>query len=538
MGMHMTGSDGILTVPSEHLPGLVALVAFPLVAWFAVAAIRAGSSRGNAPAVRLQQRLDATPFVGRVALVAMLVGAAVHAAIIPTHWGDSRVLAILFVLDTLGFLAASAWLFLGRPHWRLLAFGMLAGTFVGYAFYLLKGWETPDPVGLVTTGIELAGALVLAMPERVPGAAPVGRRWALAAAAPIALVTMLGTAALAGVPAGDASPAGAASTSHHPMPGMSTKGTADPSTGSSSMPGMTSGTSSGSSGADMPSMTGTSSGTDGGSGTTMPGMPAPSGGSTTTMPGMGAGSGGSTSTTMPGMTGGSGGTTSTTMPGMGGGSGGGSLSLATTSPAGPVVWPTVMGSMGPGMQMVTPDCTTEPTAVQQQASVALVDQTVAGTTRYQSLANAVADGYVPITPPGQPVVHYAKPSFINDGQLLDPGAIESLVYANTSHGAVLVAAMYLMAGDQVGATPPMPGGYLTEWHVHTNLCFSTTTGVVVGTDAGGACKAGSVNHVSQPMIHVWLAPVPGGPLVVDASEAQVIQAADQLPAPSPPNASV
>ena len=537
MGMHMTGSNGWLAVPSEHLPGLVALVAFPLVAWLAVAAVRAASSRGNPLAVRVQRRLDATPFAGRVALVALLVGAAVHAAIVPTHWGDSRVLAILFVLDMLGLLAASAWLVLGRPHWRLLAFGMLAGTFVGYAFYLLKGWETPDPVGLVTTGVELAGALVLAMPERLPGASPAGRRWALAAAAPIALVTMLGTAALAGVPATGASAAGAASPSHPSMQGMSTKGTADPSTSATSMPGMTSGTAGGPSGAAMPSMTGSPSGSGDGPGTTMPGMAAGSGGSTTTMPGMAAGSGGST-TTMPGMAAGSGATTPTTMPGMGTGSGGGSLSLATTSPAGPVVWPEVMGSMGPGMQMVTPDCTTDPTTAQQQASVALVDQTVAGATRYQSLANAKADGYVPITPPGQPEVHYAKPAYVNDGQLLDPGAIESLVYANTPHGAVLVAAMYLMAGDQVGATPPMPGGCLTEWHVHTNLCFSTTTGVVVGTDAGGACKAGSVNHVSQPMIHVWLAPVPGGPLVVDASEAQVVQAADQLPVPSPPNASV
>jgi hypothetical protein len=191
--------------------------------------------------------------------------------------------------------------------------------------------------------------------------------------------------------------------------------------------------------------------------------------------------------------------------------------------------------MGAGMQMVTPNCTATPTAAQQEVAVTLVDQTVSAVSRYESLANARADGYVPITPTGQPVVHYAKPSYINDGNVLDPNAIESLVYANTPHGAILVAAMYLMASDQVGATPPMPGGCLTEWHIHTNLCFSNSSGVVVGVTHAGACAAGSTNHISQPMIHVWLAPVPGGPLVVDATDAQVVQAAEQLPTPSPQN---
>ncbi len=172
MGMHMTGGNGILTVPSEHLPGLVALAVFPMVAWFALVAIRAGGARRIRPAVRLQRRTDATPSAGRVALMAMLLGAAVHAAIIPTHWGDSRGLAILFALDTLGFLAASAWLLLDGRHWRVAAFAMLAGTVVGYATYVLKGWETPDLVGLVTTGVELSAALVLVVPRRTRAAAP------------------------------------------------------------------------------------------------------------------------------------------------------------------------------------------------------------------------------------------------------------------------------------------------------------------------------------------------------------------------------
>jgi hypothetical protein len=510
MGMQMTGSNGIFSVPSEHLPGLIALIVFPLVAWCAIAVIRAGANRGFRSAAALDARLDSLSFAARVTLVAMLVGAVVHAAIIPTHWGDSRVLALLFVADVVGFLAASVWLVLQRAHWRLAAFGMLAGTVAGYVFYVLKGWETPDPVGLITTGVELTAALVLLMPVAARSGAPIGRRWTLLASMPIAAITMIGAAMLSGASTTDGLQAGAA-VSHTGMTSMSSRGQS--ATPSGSMPSM-SGDPAAQQATSMPAMTGTSgvSGSD----STMPTMSdTPPSSSTDSMPGMGGAASSSQGTG--------------TMPGMG------SLSLATSSPAGPITWPLSMGSMGAGMQMVTPNCTASPTAAQQQAAVALVNQTVSGVSRYQNLANARADGYVPITPTGRPVVHYAKPSYINDGNLLDPAAIESLVYANTSHGAVLVAAMYLMASNQVGATPPMPGGCLTEWHIHTNLCFSNSNGVVVGVTSGGACAAGSTNHISQPMLHVWLAPVPGGPLVVDATDAQVVQAAEQLPTPSPQN---
>jgi hypothetical protein len=224
------------------------------------------------------------------------------------------------------------------------------------------------------------------------------------------------------------------------------------------------------------------------------------------------------------------------MPGMGGGGGSNSpLSLSTSSPAGNITWPLAMGSMGAGMQMVTPTCTTDPTTAQQAAAVSLVNQTVSAVAPFESLAAAKAAGYVPITPSGASVVHYANPAYLATPQTLDPGAIEALVYANTSHGAILVAAMYAMANNQVGQTPPMPGGCLTEWHLHTNLCFSNTSGAVVGVEHSGACAAGSTNHVTQPMIHVWLAPLTGGPLVVDAPDAQVVAAASQLPVPNPPN---
>jgi len=213
----------------------------------------------------------------------------------------------------------------------------------------------------------------------------------------------------------------------------------------------------------------------------------------------------------------------------------GQLSLPTDSPAGSIVWPAPMAHMGPGMVMATSACTAAPNAAQRQAAVDLTNRTVAAVARYRSLAVAKADGYVPITPSGLRVVHYIKPAYVGDGDLLDPQRVQSLVYANTSGGAVLVAAMYTMGIDQVDAVPPMPGGCLTQWHRHTNLCFSQASGAVVGVTHRGACVPGSVHRVTQPMIHVWLAPVPGGPLVSDVPSDEAVRAAEQLAAPQSAN---
>jgi hypothetical protein len=81
---------------------------------------------------------------------------------------------------------------------------------------------------------------------------------------------------------------------------------------------------------------------------------------------------------------------------------------------------------------------------------------------------------------------------------------------------------------------PQPGGCLTQWHVHTNLCLTGTLDVVGGVGPGHpTCPPGSVNRVTPPMIHVWFVPIPGGPTAIDASDQQVVQAAELVL--SPPN---
>lgn len=212
------------------------------------------------------------------------------------------------------------------------------------------------------------------------------------------------------------------------------------------------------------------------------------------------------------------------------------VSLATTAPAGPVTVPDPHAQMAAGMKMAGDACTDAPTAAQESAAVRLVDATWADAKKYQSLAAAKAAGFRPVTPTGRPVVHYIDAANYRTtrrgGPILNPSAPQSLVYANTPKGAVLAAVMYI-AGPRTG-TPPDPGGCLTQWHVHTNLCFGHASGHggagVVGL-ADPTCPAGSRNRVSPPMLHIWLAPIPGGPTAVDAPDAQVVKAAEHVSGP-------
>ncbi len=211
------------------------------------------------------------------------------------------------------------------------------------------------------------------------------------------------------------------------------------------------------------------------------------------------------------------------------------LKLATGTPGGAIAMPEPNMQMAPGMAMASSaTCDARPTTSQQRAAVALVDASWRGASRFRSLAAAKAAGYQAITPPGLPVVHYLNVSYyLSDAmgrRVLDPAKPQSLVYANTPKGAVLVAAMYITTP---GGVTPQPGGCLTQWHVHTNLCLRRGFGVVgVVTAAHPTCPPGSRNHVTPPMMHVWFVPIPGGPTAIDASDAQIVRAAERVRAPA------
>ena len=212
-----------------------------------------------------------------------------------------------------------------------------------------------------------------------------------------------------------------------------------------------------------------------------------------------------------------------------------SIRLVNDTPAGDISMPDANMQMMTGMRMASSaPCTATPTAVQQRAVVSFVDASWVGARKYRSLAAAKAAGYRPITPIGADVVHYLNRAYyratLDGGPVLNTADPQSLVYANTPRGAVLVAAMYITSQD--GPTP-QPGGCLTQWHVHTNLCLTSALDVVGAVGPGEApCPPGSVNRVTPAMIHVWFVPIPGGPTAIDAPDQQVVQAAEQVAAPA------
>jgi hypothetical protein len=442
--MQMTGSGGILSVPDEHLPGLVALIAVPLVLLVAWLTVRALASRNVHWAEAARRGFDQLSSPARVTLFGVLIGAIVHVALVPTHWSDAHNVALLFIVDTVGFAVAIAWILLRRRNWAAVSAAMLLGTVAVYAWYLLTGREDPDLVGLLTTGVELAAGLVAASAmvwNHTDASRTRGPRWVVVTAG--AVVLALG--------------------------GMSAVAAASPTSTSSDAAGTSS--------------------TDTAGTTGMAGM---AGWSTSEHP----------------------------------------LSLTTTSPAGAIAWPDDMSNMAPGMRMATGDCTAQPTAAEQRAAVQLVNQTVAAVAPYRSLAAAKAAGYVPVTPSGKKIVHYINPSIYREHATLDPREVPVLVYVNTDRGAVLSAAMYLMPRT-AASNPPQPGGCLTQWHVHTDLCFNG--GGVVGRTNAGGCGAGSVNLATSPMMHVWMTPVSGGPLAPDPPKLDEVAAARQVAPTSPVN---
>jgi hypothetical protein len=173
-----------------------------------------------------------------------------------------------------------------------------------------------------------------------------------------------------------------------------------------------------------------------------------------------------------------------------------------------------------GHKMQTPNCTATPTSDQVLGATEYVQATSAAVAKYRNLSTAIAAGYVPITDTSYPVVHYLNPAYMNTKDLLNPNTVDSLVYATTPYGPVLVAAMYLMPNYGNG---PMPYGCLVQWHAHTNLCTNDRTHLIQGFTP---CPPGTSPYGTTPMMtHVWQVPVAGGPLAIDPSDLQVVEAA-------------
>jgi hypothetical protein len=164
------------------------------------------------------------------------------------------------------------------------------------------------------------------------------------------------------------------------------------------------------------------------------------------------------------------------------------------------------------------------TTAQLQAAEKLVEDTRAGTQRFQDINVAIQEGYRLLAGARDGLAHYHNQAYHSDGNVLDPEHPEDLIYLRYPNGgARLVGVMYLMPSpDQPG---PRIGGPLTAWHAHDNLCISPLLGRITAfTDANGKCPAGTVWMGKTPeMMHVWLVDNPNGVFSDDMNPAALVQ---------------
>ena len=162
------------------------------------------------------------------------------------------------------------------------------------------------------------------------------------------------------------------------------------------------------------------------------------------------------------------------------------------------------------------------TGVQLKAALQLIEATKAAVAKYANRQAAIDAGYKPMEPEGLAIMHYVNQSYFTDADVLRPDHVQSLIYFNSTHGPVLIGAMYIM--PRLGMPGPEIGGSLTVWHQHSDLCFDRTTGVIVAfthdgsadtTDKSGTCPRGSSNRSTPEMLHVWLIENPDGPFGSD-----------------------
>ena len=137
------------------------------------------------------------------------------------------------------------------------------------------------------------------------------------------------------------------------------------------------------------------------------------------------------------------------------------------------------GANGPtDIHMAATGCAPEPTFSQEISATQYVQNTTEAAARYANPSEAMAAGYVPVSPTNYPVVYYVNPTIVAANaaakRTLDPNSIDGLVYALTPAGSQeLAAAMYVLPTTLT--TPPMPYGSLVQWHQRTDVCSPSTS---------------------------------------------------------------
>jgi hypothetical protein len=158
-----------------------------------------------------------------------------------------------------------------------------------------------------------------------------------------------------------------------------------------------------------------------------------------------------------------------------------------------------------------------PTQEQWDAANRLYAETKAGILPFQDSRKALAAGYRPGGPSNMPSTHWMNQAYVDAGYVMDPRRPQGLVYANTKHGPVLLGAMFQM--KNLGQFGPDPGGPLTAWHQHENICFTPFGFEFSFMTPFGTCPIGAIDISAPPMLHVWIVDNPkGGPFAVDIDD--------------------
>jgi len=139
--------------------------------------------------------------------------------------------------------------------------------------------------------------------------------------------------------------------------------------------------------------------------------------------------------------------------------------------------------------------------------------------------DAWAAGYRPGGSQTLPSTHWMNQRYVDAGYVMDPHRPQGLVYANTHHGPVLLGAMFQM--KSLNRFGPDPGGPMTAWHQHENICFTPFGFEFSLMTPYATCPIGAIDISAPPMLHVWIVDNPhGGPFAVDI-DPSVVAALDR-----------
>lgn len=161
-----------------------------------------------------------------------------------------------------------------------------------------------------------------------------------------------------------------------------------------------------------------------------------------------------------------------------------------------------------------------PNAQQKAAAEQLYAETLTAIAPYRDWRTAWAAGYRPGGSQSMPSTHWMNQQYVKRGYVMDPQHPQGLVYANTQHGPVLLGAMFEM--QHLGQFGPDPGGPLTAWHEHQNVCLAPLGLEFSLMTPYSVCPVGAIDVSAPPMLHVWIVDNPkGGTFAVDIDPAVV-----------------